>query len=146
MKLMRIYEDIISISGTNIEIDNRHGVGAVPHNQEIDYFGFETEMTPDEFLSLATHTDMNSKRIKNMWDILQRRGMGTPFLEAELIDKKDKSYWQVIGHEGRHRMAAIKQYGNPNIKIPVHIFPYKMRARDITPEMKLLPFKSQRER
>ena len=140
IKLIDIYEEIIK--GTDIEIDNRHGVGAVPNNLDVNYLGFETEMTPDEFLSLATPTDMEFKNVKNMWDLLQSRGMGTPFLNVRW--KGD--FWQVEGHEGRHRMEAIKRYGNPNAKIPVHIFPMGgMRARDITTNMKHAKFNSQRD-
>jgi len=47
--------------------------------------------------------------------------------------RKDKKYWFVRGHEGRHRATALMELGYH--LIPVYMFPYGLRARDIDSEL-----------
>jgi hypothetical protein len=35
------------------KINNRSGIGSVPYNQEVDYFGLRVAMRPSTFLKLA---------------------------------------------------------------------------------------------
>ena len=120
-------KDVVSES---IKYDQKDGIGAVPWNQEVDYRGFKKAMTPDEFLGLALPM-YDKGSIQKYIDLINTHGLASPWLEVEWKG----SYWRVVGHEGRHRMAAIKKM-NPNEQVEVHIFPRGMRARDITNEMK----------
>jgi hypothetical protein len=123
----------------SIKMDQINGVGAVPWNQEVGYRGFKRFMTPDEFLEIALPIYNKDALIKYVnW--IKKEGLASPWLEVEW--NKLEKYWRTIGHEGRHRMAAIKTI-NPNEKIEIHIFPVGMRARDLTPEMIKAPIKKQ---
>lgn len=44
------YNDLLE---NNSIIDNKDGWGAVPYNQEVNYFGLKVKMTPSIFLKLA---------------------------------------------------------------------------------------------
>lgn len=127
MKLIDLYE---SLKG--VEINNVDGVGAVPYNLDVGYRGFVKKMKPSEFLSLAAKIEygFDEDELKELFSAMKEQGMGSPFLHVEWIDDK----WQVYGHEGRHRMEAIRRFIG-DIDIDVHIFPYKKRSRDISSDM-----------
>jgi hypothetical protein len=103
-----------------VNIDNRKGMGAVSNNQEIDYFGLRVQMKPSTFLDLAAKT--NSKPTEEMLQYIKNGGaIGAPFLIFEVPDEMSDSP-KVIGHEGRHRMMAVKEIEGDK-PIEVHIFP-----------------------
>ncbi len=130
----------MKIFSTNNQInwDAVSGIGAVPNNRDVDYFGFVKQMTPSEFLSLVPPDSSNPETIPFIEQALDEgKGIGQPFLVVEW--NKDKNIWQVIDHEGRSRTKAIRnKYGE--VLIPVHIFPIGLRARNISEEMRLAPF------
>lgn len=120
----------------NVHYDQKNGIGAVPHNQDIQYFGFKCWMAPDMFLRLAKkiYIDPQDTRFLSLQNLIKHgKPIGSPFLQCEWdIAKK---VWTVWDHEGRHRVEAIKNLW-PNESIEVHIFPGSgIRARDINPEM-----------
>jgi len=120
----------------NVHYDQKHGLGAVPHNQDVKYFGFKCWMVPDMFLRLAKkiYIDPQDARFLSLQNLIKHgKPIGSPFLDCEWdIAKK---VWTVWDHEGRHRVQAIKNLW-PNEPIEVHIFPGSgIRARDISPEM-----------
>ena len=41
-----------------VNIDNKNGRGAVPHNQEVDYFGMRVKMKPSTFIALASKLEI----------------------------------------------------------------------------------------
>ena len=43
---------------TELKIDNRGGLGAVPHNADVDYHGLRTVMRPSMFLKLSLPLDI----------------------------------------------------------------------------------------
>jgi putative chitinase len=124
---------------SEVKIDNKEGAGAVPYNQDVDYFGLQVMMRPSTFLRLAAplgqeHSAELEKYIANGGAI------GAPFLEIKIPQEWDDGDFskpaQVVGHEGRNRMTAIKKLEGDN-PIEVHIFPRGgYRARDITPEFR----------
>lgn len=121
--------------------DAKDGIGAVPNNQDIDYRGFVKEMTPSEFLSLASPKN-GGEESEEFLDGAMDRGeaLGQPFLQVHW-DEGNKQ-WLISGHEGRSRAKSIlNKYGD--IKMPVHIFPDYLRARDVTEEMKQANFVSE---
>jgi hypothetical protein len=124
-----------------IKIDQRYGIGQVPWNTQIGYMGFVKYMIPDEFLKLALPRKNDGTPTQTYVDLITTRGMGSPFLKVKL----DGEFWQVTGHEGRHRMEAVKQI-NPFAKIPVHILPRDMRAASITDEMERYEFRKEKSR
>ena len=127
-------------------IDNVKGAGAVPNNQEVDYFGIRVQMVPKMFLKLADPLEFSpdvEKTIMGLIDYLKQGGkIGSPFLEIALpeawtengvFDGKDLPV--VKGHEGRHRMYAL-QVVDKDQPVEVHMFFRNgLRSRDITPEI-----------
>jgi putative chitinase len=124
---------------SEVKIDNKQGAGAVPFNQDVDYFGLQVMMKPSTFLRLAAplgqeHSAELEKYIANGGAI------GAPFLEIKIpIEWDDGDFSkpaQVAGHEGRNRMTAVQKLEG-DAPIEVHIFPRGgYRARDITPEFR----------
>jgi hypothetical protein len=124
--------------------DNKDGIGAVPFNQEIDYMGFVTRMTPREFRRIVPAGVSGPKTKEYVKQALQQgKKLGTPFLEVKWDDKN--KVWQTTGHEGRSRVDAIAELFGNDLLIPIHIFPGGMRARDMTDEMKKAPILPQRD-
>ena len=131
---MRLHEIL-----SEVTIDNKQGAGAVPYNQDVDYFGLRTAMRPSVFLRLAAQLGQaHSAELEKY--IADGGAIGAPFLEIKIPQGWEQGDFtepaQVIGHEGRNRMAAIKKLEG-DAPIEVHVFPKGgFRARDITPEFK----------
>jgi hypothetical protein len=118
----------------NYIIDNVDGAGAVPYNQEVNYRGFVKYMKPKDFLDVnPSKTIDTTKEISNSY---QKR-IGAPYLNVDW-DEAAK-VWKIIGHEGRNR-ASLLFREQPDLDVPIHIFPRNHRARDLTPEMLDAPF------
>jgi len=121
-----------------IIIDNRNGIGAVPYNADIDYFGLRVKMRPSIFLSLARPLpdDTNDSVEKH---ISSGGSIGAPFLEISIPEAWDDNDFsksaKVAGHEGRHRMSAIKKLEGDS-PIEVHLIPRGgYRRRDLTDDI-----------
>jgi hypothetical protein len=125
-----------------LKIDNRNGKGAVPHNQDVDYFGLRVKMKPSMFLKLALPLnvrDDDAETIDHLAQVKDTEGFGAPFLDIKFpkdwFDGDISVPARVAGHDGRHRMLAIlKSEGDDPVE--VHLFPRDgVRGRDITDEM-----------
>lgn len=121
-----------------VEIDNMDGLGAVPKNQDVDYFGLRVNMRPSVFLNLAAKFGLGAKDSKeHIISHLKNSGaIGAPFLMIELPDAwGEKDFTdpaRVGGHEGRHRMLAVQDV-HGDAPIEVHLFfRGEVRARHIT--------------
>ena len=124
---------------TEVKIDNKGGAGAVPYNQDVDYFGLRVAMRPSTFLRLAAPLGQEHSAELEKY-IADGGAIGAPFLEIKIPMEWDDGDFskpaQVVGHEGRNRMTAIKKLEGDN-PIEVHIFPRGgYRGRDITPEFR----------
>lgn len=128
---------------TELKIDNRKGLGAVPNNQDIDYFGLAVSMKPSTFLKLALPLNTARPEEEQTIDYIQQnldtQGIGAPFLEVNIPQEWEsgdfKKQAAVVGHDGRHRMYAILR-DQGDTPVEVHIFPRGgMRRRDITNDM-----------
>ena len=145
MKIRELFEttEVGSVSPRNIEgqfrvgrimFDNVNGRGATPNNQNVVYMGFAMELKPSQFLDLAIKEEGGSEgRAQPFIDMFDEEiPIASPFLMVDI----DFDAWkdnriitmQVKGHEGRGRMAAIKQYEG-DVFVPVHVFPSGLRAR-----------------
>ncbi len=124
---------------TEYKVDNKNGLGSVPYNQDVDYFGMKVMMKPSTFLQLALplnkpiSVDHIAKHLKD------GGSLGAPFLDVSIPPEWEEgdisSPAKVTGHEGRNRMLAIQQVEGDD-PVEVHIFPKGgMRARDLTPEI-----------
>jgi hypothetical protein len=117
------------------------GVGTVPNNENVDYLGYETTMTPDEFLALAPKADIREQTKAALRKIAEDGGkFGIPFIEP--VWNEETNQWEVgpSSHEGRHRVQVARDLLGKDAQIPVHILPRQgLRARHITPEMKAAP-------
>jgi len=130
---------------SEVKIDNKQGAGAVPYNQDVDYFGLRTTMRPSTFLRLAAPLGQEHSAELEKY-IADGGAIGAPFLEIKIPMEWDDGDFskpaQVAGHEGRNRMTAVQKLEGDN-PIEVHIFPRGgYRARDITPEFKAALAKS----
>lgn len=118
--MRQLIENMIRANLDEVTIDNKNGRGQVPWNQEVDYKGVRVQMKPSTFLKLAAGA--NITRGGEMVDYIKGGGsIGAPFLQIEVPDDMETQP-QVVGHEGRHRMAAIMEVEGDK-PIEVHIFP-----------------------
>lgn len=122
-----------------VKIDNEKGLGNVPNNREVDYFGMRVLMKPSIFLKLARKLD-SPKSIDNLIKhVTDGGGIGAPFLDIHIPNEWSKEDFtqiaQVVGHEGRHRMMAIQKVEG-DAPVEVHLFfgSTYVRARHITKE------------
>jgi len=116
-----------------LKIDNVNGLGSVPWNQEVDYMGLKVLMKPSTFLQLSlplTIGDEDRKTIAHLEKEKDTKGFGAPFLQVDV----DREFPRITGHDGRHRMLAIKDTEGDH-PVEVHIFPRGMRNKDITSEV-----------
>ena len=124
------------------KINNQSGIGSVPKNQEIDYFGLRVAMRPSTFLKLALpmpNTAQDQESIEYVKQHKDTEGIGAPFLEIDIPQGWEEGNLskpaRVVGHDGRHRMAAILQSEGDD-PVEVHLFPLGLRRRhfDANPE------------
>ena len=124
---------------TELKIDNRQGLGAVPHNADVDYFGLRTVMRPSTFLKLSLPLDANAPDEKETIQHLRRQindpGFGAPFLTIVVPESWENDDFnleaRVRDHDGRHRMYAIlEEQGDRPVE--THIFLPHRRRRNIT--------------
>ena len=121
-----LYEDV--------EIDNKDGWGAVPWNQEVDYRGLRVKMKPSVFINLAASRN-GEPPVPKVVDYVKGGGaIGAPFLQIR-VDEDDSQIPEVVGHEGRSRMAAILEV-HGDVPVETHLFFQGKvnRNRHITPE------------
>lgn len=119
-----------------VAFDNKDGMGAVPNNQEIKYFGFAMTITPSEFLELAAQGYRGDAAAKIAEHIKDRIPIGAPFLQFRYNEKEfgqgEPLRVEVVGHEGRARMTAIRMVNGDTERIPVHVMPRgETRARHL---------------
>jgi hypothetical protein len=93
-------------------------------------------LTPNEFLRLARkgHDEQRALEMAEKWKQNEgRTPIGMPYLSAELSYESDRIYpddgvqplsgpqsFKITGHEGRHRMAALRSLGYGDKPFPVH--------------------------
>lgn len=131
-------DGIAKFGDSRINWDNADGLGVMGDNRNINYRGFQIEMTAKEFRKLTPKGRTTSDLTELKGKISSGEGVGSPTVFAEW--NKEKKQWEVIGHEGRSRAdAIIELYGNDTL-VPVHVIPYKLRAHDISEEMLHAPF------
>lgn len=109
---------------------NRSGIGSVPKQVDIDYFGFTRMMTVSAFQRLAPPGVTNKETyatLKPKADAGEK--IAPPFLLVDWV--AEHGVWQVTGHEGRSR----SRLASGDERIPVDVIPRSVRARDLTPEM-----------
>ena len=124
---------------TELKIDNKKGLGAVPHNADVDYFGLRTVMRPSTFLKLSLPLDKNDaeeqKTVQHLAKQINNQGFGAPFLTIAVPEDWESGDFsleaKVRDHDGRHRMLAIQQEEGDN-PVETHIFIPHFRRRDIT--------------
>jgi hypothetical protein len=128
-------------------IDNVHGLGAVGISGNINYMGLRVYVKPSVFLKLAArHPNLDTSY--HQQHMASGAAIGAPFLDihipSEWIDESSRhdkvvegnltDPATIIGHEGRHRMAAIlKEYGD--VPIETHLLFRGFRRRHITDNM-----------
>jgi len=101
-----------------INWDDDEGLGRVSDCANVDYLGFVTKMTAQEFLNLnpARRRPPHPSIVQALED---HAPMGRPFVSAD----EEDGYWQVRSHEGRARAMAISQLFGPETTIEVCVFP-----------------------
>jgi len=124
-----------------VKMDGRQGLGAVPLNAEVDYFGIRVAVKPLTWLQMA-HELRSSPADADSVDYLvahiQKGGaVAQPWFNIDIPDAWEDGDLtapaRIVGHEGRHRMQAIHQAEGDDA-VEVHLFFPGLRARHITPE------------
>jgi hypothetical protein len=106
-----------------------NGIGGTSYAHDIKYFGFVVSMRPSQYLKLAVPMDHDRTNPHVQQTLAQGGAVAPAFLIVDFAG--DQPHPVVVGHEGRNRLRAIKQmYGD--IPVPVHIVPYRERARHMT--------------
>ena len=135
------------------KLDNEDGLGSTPNNSNVDYMGLRTMMKPSVFLKLAKP---GPNYFKKPWyfktvryqELVQKikagEGIGSPFLNIEIPDGWEDEPadftrpTKVTGHEGRHRMHAIRELEG-DVPVEVHLWgrfeKSELRRRYLTDEM-----------
>ena len=123
-----------------VVIDNKKGLGSVPYNQDVNYFGLRVKMKPSMFLNLASHLSReDAKSADKIKELIQSgEGIGAPYLRIDIPETwEDGDYSQtanVDDHEGRNRMMAVKELEGDH-PIEVHLFfSHGIKRRNIQPE------------
>ena len=118
------------------KINNRSGIGSVPYNQEVDYFGLRVAMRPSTFLKLSLplpDTPQDRESIEYVKQHKDTEGIGAPFLNIDIPGAWEEGNLskpaRVVGHDGRHRMAAILQSEGDD-PVETHLFFSGLRHRD----------------
>jgi len=106
--------------------DDVEGIGAVPNARNVEYLGFVREMSATSFLALNPRRVRPSPFLDDA--VRTRKPLGRPFL----IVRPENGAWRVVGHEGRGRVGAIAAVLGGSTKIPVCVFPGRLRRRDLT--------------
>lgn len=118
--MKQFVEQMIRDHLDEVTIDNVKGRGQVPWNQNVDYQGVRVNMKPSTFLKLAAA--VNIPKGGEMVDYIRGGGsIGAPFLQIEIPEEMEDQP-RVVGHEGRHRMAAVQEVEGDK-PIEVHLFP-----------------------
>ena len=125
-----------------VTFDASKGIGQVPNNVDVDYFGFVKHMTPAQFLDLAKKRPSHPSADWIEGEIKKGTPVGQPFFNVNWSE--DLKAWLISSHEGRNRCVAIARV-DKSTKIPVHIFPVGLRSRHLTSEMKNAPFYSEED-
>lgn len=132
MRIFELFEDV--------RIDNVNGAGAVPYNQEVDYYGFRVKMRPSKFLELAlplSRSDATS--VDGLKSYLNDGGaIASPWFSLEIpegwLSGDYSNSAKIKGHEGRNRMMAILEIMG-DVPVEVHfVLKNGLRANNIRPE------------
>ena len=139
MKLIHLFE-IEPQERTQSLINNTHGWGRVPNNQNVDYLGMRVLMKPSLFLKLAAPLERSDAHsLRDMVAHLRSGGtVASPWLVIQIPDAwEDGDYdsaAKVVSHEGRNRMYAIQEVIG-DVPVEVHMFfASGLRARHIQPD------------
>lgn len=95
-----------------------------------DYYktGYVTSMTPDDFLALTTTKKLRGDFAEEIATSPKYKGgklkKGSVDRDFMFIDVDPKT-WNVIGHEGRHRMMLLKNSGINNVDVLVRFPKYE---------------------
>lgn len=110
--------------------DPVNGVGGSPDAANVDYRGFTAFMPPKQFLQVNPPRDLSVEPIDHLLHALDAgEPIGTPIL---YVDRTPDDEWQVVGHEGRGRMMALRQR-HPDALFPVAVHPLgNVRARHLS--------------
>lgn len=110
-----------------VTFDPTDGLGASGDSANSAYRGFQTYMTPRQFLGVNPRRTTPSDYVRDA--IAAGEPIGTPIVYADRLD--DGKAWKVVGHEGRGRMAALDEFA-PDSLFPVAVHPTGwVRARHL---------------
>jgi hypothetical protein len=100
-----------------VVFDSKNGIGAD------DKYGdptFIREMMPDEYLNIVLPVIGRKDTSEGIeQSIRSGQSVAPPVIEAQWND--DKASWQVTGHDGRHRMLALRNI-DQDMNVPVRVY------------------------
>jgi hypothetical protein len=117
--------DVVRFRWEGHVFDQEDGIGNVPDVAEVHARGIVAFMTPSKFLDLCPHQDLDPAGIRSA--IAAGRPVSMGFLRVDLWEELPT----VVGHEGRHRMAALRDLSG-DVPFPVALlFANGVRARGL---------------
>lgn len=115
-----------------INYDNVNGIGNVPFNQSINYRGFSVMMSPEQFIQLVPSGAFDKGGFDYIKEAIRTgQPIATPFLTLDM----NGSYSEVVSHEGRNRIHAIRALYSRDHPVMVQITVRGIRARNLTIDM-----------
>lgn len=116
-----------------VAFDQRAGRGNTPFGSEPDYYSAVVLMRPSVFLSLAAPLNVPDLRQDSLRHLRECVRFGTPLasptLKLDLPDPAGPA--AVAGHEGRHRMLAIRAEAG-DVEVPVQLMPRWVRGHRLS--------------
>ena len=113
-----------------VVIDNKHGLGQTPDNQNVLYKGFvawfETNKLIDVFPKMRQRETESFEMLKLMQDGFS---IGNPclYLDIDPYVDKEEGIAKLTGHEGRARIWAMNKMGVKRIPIQILFLGYRAR-------------------
>lgn len=120
---------------------DRKGLGSVPVQVDIHYFGFTKSMSPRDYRSLVP-AGVSGEKTNAFLKANAEKTIAPPWLKVEW-DGVD-NVWRVIEHEGRSRADYAQELGVNSL--PVDFMPISLRNRDITDAMRQAPIVPQNQK
>jgi hypothetical protein len=117
--------DVLRFRWEGHAFDQESGIGNVPDVAEIGMRGVVAFMAPSTFLALCPARDLEPDGIRTA--IAAGRSVSMGFLRVDLSEDVPT----VVGHEGRHRMAALRDLSG-DVPFPVALlFANGVRAKGL---------------
>jgi hypothetical protein len=134
------------VRGSPPNFSGGYGSGRTSYSMSPELYGFPKPMPVSEFTKLAFPLTSEQYDPRSLEFLSRALTEGRPIAPPHLgvVWNKERGTWDVIDHEGRHRSRTIAEmFGPEHQEAPVNIVVKGMPLKEVTPEMREAPFRSQ---